>query len=110
MTSSKLQYKKMTTEELVVLAQQDDFKALEELIKNEQKNVFATFSYLTNKRDEETNKIEEYIPYYHFSCFDKIVEYMKSYAKNNNLKLDRRFRFDMYKMIVFDLLTFQQSL
>ena len=30
MSSSKLQYKKMTLEELVVLAQQDDFKALEE--------------------------------------------------------------------------------
>ena len=39
MSSSKLQYKKMSLEELVVLAQQDDFKALEELIKNEQKSV-----------------------------------------------------------------------
>ncbi len=59
MTSSKLQYKKMTTEELVVLAQQDDFKALEELIKNEQKNVFATFSYLTNKRENVADLTQE---------------------------------------------------
>ena len=46
MTGSKLQYKKMQLEELVVLSQQNDFKALEELIKREQKNVFAAFTYL----------------------------------------------------------------
>lgn len=51
MSGSRLQYKKMSLEELVVLAQQDDFKALEELIKREQKNVFASFSYLTQKRE-----------------------------------------------------------
>ena len=41
MSDSKLQYKKMSLEELVVLSQQNDLKALEELIKREQKNVFA---------------------------------------------------------------------
>lgn len=46
MSANKLQYRKMTLEELVVLSQQNDFKALEELIRREQKNVFATFSYL----------------------------------------------------------------
>ena len=59
MTSSKLQYKKMTIEELVVLAQQDDFRALEELIKNEQKNIFATFSYLTQKRENVAELTQE---------------------------------------------------
>ncbi len=44
-----LQYKKMSLEELVVLSQQDDFKALEELIRREQKNVYAAFSYLNPK-------------------------------------------------------------
>ena len=39
MSANKLQYKKMTTEELVVLSQQNNFKALEELIRREQKNV-----------------------------------------------------------------------
>ena len=52
MSCNKLQYKKMALEELVVLAQQNDFKALEELIRREQKNVFAAFSYLCKRREE----------------------------------------------------------
>lgn len=51
MSGNKLQYKKMPLEELVVLSQQNDYKALEELIKREQKNVFAAFSYLCKKRE-----------------------------------------------------------
>ena len=46
-----LQYKKMSLEELVPLAQRQDIKALEELIKREQKNVFTAFSYLCKKRE-----------------------------------------------------------
>lgn len=49
----------MSLEELVVLAQQDDFKALEELIRNEQKNIFATFSYLTKKRENVADLTQE---------------------------------------------------
>ncbi|CCY25319.1 rNA polymerase sigma-24 subunit [Brachyspira sp. CAG:484] len=59
MSSNKLQYRKMTLEELVVLSQQNDFKAMEELIKREQKNVFATFSYLTNKRENVADLTQE---------------------------------------------------
>lgn len=59
MSSNKLQYRKMTMEELVVLSQQNDFKAMEELIKREQKNVFATFSYLTNKRENVADLTQE---------------------------------------------------
>ena len=44
--SEKLTYKKMNTDELVLLSQQADFKALEELIKKVQKDVFATLSYM----------------------------------------------------------------
>lgn len=51
MSGNKVQYKKMSLEELVVLSQQDDFKALEELIRREQKNVFAAFTYLAPKRE-----------------------------------------------------------
>lgn len=36
----------MNIEELIVLSQQDDFKALEELIRKIQKDVFATLSYM----------------------------------------------------------------
>ena len=59
MSSAKLQYKKMTLEELVVLAQQDDFKALEELIRQEQKSIFATFSYLAKKRENIADLTQE---------------------------------------------------
>lgn len=41
-------YKKLTTEELVVLSQQEDIKALEELIKRIQQDVYATLSYMLN--------------------------------------------------------------
>lgn len=56
---SRLQYKKMPLEEIVVLSQQDDFKALEELIRREQKNVFATFSYLSKKRENIADLTQE---------------------------------------------------
>lgn len=42
----KTYYRKIKTEELVELAKQGDLKALEELIKKVQKDVFATLSYL----------------------------------------------------------------
>ena len=51
MRLGKLQYKKMPLDELVILAQKSDYKALEELIKREQKSVFATFAYLHKKND-----------------------------------------------------------
>lgn len=54
-----MQYKKMSLEELVVLSQQDDFKALEELIKREQKNVYAAFSYLDPKRENVSDLTQE---------------------------------------------------
>lgn len=59
MSANKLQYRKMTLEELVVLSQQNDFKALEELIRRVQKNVFATFSYLTKKRENVADLTQE---------------------------------------------------
>lgn len=52
-------YKKMSLEELVVLSQQDDFKALEELIKREQKNVYASFSYLSSKAENVSDLTQE---------------------------------------------------
>ncbi len=55
----KLQYKKMSTEELVVLSQQNDLKALEELIRREQKNIFTTFSYLSKKRENIADLTQE---------------------------------------------------
>lgn len=47
----KFTYKKMTSDKLVELAQQDDFKALSELIKKVQKDVFATLSYMLKSNE-----------------------------------------------------------
>ncbi len=51
MSDNKLLYKKMNLEELVVLSQQEDFRALEELIKRVQSDVFATLSYLLKNNE-----------------------------------------------------------
>ena len=59
MSGTRLQYKKMPLEELVVLSQQNDFKALEELIRREQKNVFASFSYLSQKGENVSDLTQE---------------------------------------------------
>lgn len=59
MSGNKLQYKKMPLEELVVLSQQNDFKALEEIIKREQKNVFAAFSYLSRGKENVSDLTQE---------------------------------------------------
>ena len=56
---SKLFYKKIPLEELVILSQKSDYRALEELIKREQKNIFATFSYLTKKRENIADLTQE---------------------------------------------------
>lgn len=44
-------YKKMPLEELIVLSQQEDLKALEELIKKIQHEVYATLSYMVNNNE-----------------------------------------------------------
>ncbi len=59
MPENKIQYKKIRIEELVVLSQQDDFKALEELIRREQKNVYAAFSYLNPKQENVSDLTQE---------------------------------------------------
>lgn len=59
MPGSKLQYKKMSLEELIVLSQQNDYKALEELIRREQKNVFAAFAYLCKKQENIADLTQE---------------------------------------------------
>lgn len=53
------QYKKIPEYDLIVLAQNNDFKALEELIKRVQRNVFAAFSYLIKKRENIADLTQE---------------------------------------------------
>jgi RNA polymerase sigma-70 factor (ECF subfamily) len=57
--SGKLCYKKIPLEELVILSQKKDYKALEELIRREQKNIFATFTYLSKKRENIADLTQE---------------------------------------------------
>lgn len=57
--SGKLFYKKIPLEELVILSQKNDYRALEELIKREQKNIFATFVYLSKSRDNVSDLTQE---------------------------------------------------
>ncbi len=59
MPESKLLYKKMPIEELVVLSQQEDYKALETLIKRIQKDVFATLAYMKNNNDTISDLTQE---------------------------------------------------
>ena len=44
-------YKKMNRAQLVEMAQQEDFKALEELIRKVQKDIFATLSYMLKSNE-----------------------------------------------------------
>lgn len=57
--SGKLFYKKIPLDELIILSQKNDYKALEELIKREQKNIFATFAYLSKKRENVADLTQE---------------------------------------------------
>lgn len=76
--SEKLVYKKMNTDELVALSQQEDFKALEELIRKVQKDVFATLSYMLKSNE---------------SLYDLTQEVLLKLARNiNNLHNPKCFR------------------
>jgi RNA polymerase sigma-70 factor (ECF subfamily) len=59
MTENKLLYKKMPIEELVVLSQKEDIKALEELIRKIQSDVYATISYLLKNNDNLSDLTQE---------------------------------------------------
>lgn len=49
--TDKLTYKKMNIPELVILSQKEDYKALEELIRKIQKDVFATLTYMMKSNE-----------------------------------------------------------
>lgn len=74
----KLSYKKMPREELITHAQQDDFKALEELIRREQKNIYTTLMYLSGNKDNVYDLTQE--------TLFKIAKNIKSLANPKNFK------------------------
>lgn len=59
MSNINLTYKKLSLEEIIILSQKNDFKALEELIKREQKNVYATFAYLCHNCENVSDLTQE---------------------------------------------------
>ena len=59
MSDNKILYKKLSTSELVVFSQQDDFKALEELLRREQGHIYASFCYLSGEKDMMTDLTQE---------------------------------------------------
>ncbi len=56
---SKRKYKEMNLYDLICSAQEDDYDALEELIRREQKNVFASFCYLGAQRENLSDLTQE---------------------------------------------------
>ena len=56
---SKSKYKKRDIYTLIIMAQHGESKALEELVRRVQKNIFAMFSYLTDKRQDIADLTQE---------------------------------------------------
>ena len=55
----KSNYKKKDIFYIILQAQKNDIKALEELIKRVQRHVFAMFSHLTGKREDVSDLTQE---------------------------------------------------
>lgn len=56
---AKQLYKNMSLQELIIHAQNDDFEALEELLRSQQKDIFAIFMYLSNNRQDVADLTQE---------------------------------------------------
>ena len=56
---SKVSYKKMDINALISLAQTGNIRALEELVRRVQKDIFAMFLHLTSKREEVADLTQE---------------------------------------------------
>ena len=54
-----IDYKKSDINSIIKMAQNNDIKALEELIRRIQKNVFTMFSYLADKRQDVADLTQE---------------------------------------------------
>lgn len=55
----KKQYKSKSLEELIHLAQQDDLDAVEEIVKRNQENIYASFYYLSNDCEDLLDLTQE---------------------------------------------------
>lgn len=74
----KQSYKTYPLEMLVKLAQEDDIQAVEELIKREQKNIYATLYYLNNSTEDVLDYTQEIL--------FKMIKNLKNLKKPNAFK------------------------
>lgn len=105
----KKQHKNLSREELIKLAQQDNFQALEELIKREEKNAYAMFLYLNPNKEDVCDLAQEALlrmaknikklkdPKKFGSWFNQIITHLfyddirKKYKKPSIISIDELF-------------------
>lgn len=75
---SKSNYKKYSIKELVVLAQENDSKAMEILIRKIQNNIYAIFSHLVYKKEDISDLTQE--------TLIRLAKNLKSLKDVNNFK------------------------
>ena len=102
---SKSRYKKRDINTLILFAQKGDTKALEELIRRVQKNIFTMFSYLTDKRHDIADLTQEALlkmaknikylkdtdrfkPWLNQIVTNIFYDYVKRHARHSKLELD----------------------
>ncbi len=102
---SKSKYKKRDIYTLIKFAQADDTKALEELIRRIQRNIFTMFSYLTDKRQDIADLTQEVLlkmaknikslkdisrfrPWLNQIVTNCFYDYVKKHAKYEKIELD----------------------
>ncbi len=98
-------YKKKDTTTLIKCAQLGDNKAIEELIRRVQKNVFTMFSYLTDKRHDiadltqealfkmakninSLKNIDKFKPWLNQIVTNTFYDYIKKNAKNKDIEVN----------------------
>ena len=102
---AKSVYKRKDIDTLIIYAQRGDTKALEEIIKRVQKNIFTMFSYLTDKRQDIADLTQEALlkmarninsikePKFFKAWLNQIVtnifyDYIKKHAKDKKIDID----------------------
>ena len=102
---SKIGYKKRDINSLIVFAQKGDIKALEELIRREQKDIFTIFNYLTSKRQDVADLTQEvllklaknitklknhkkYKTWLNQIITNTFYDFIKKHSKDKNIGLD----------------------
>ena len=102
---AKSVYKRKDIDTLIIYAQRGDTKALEEIIKRVQKNIFTMFSYLTDKRQDIADLTQEALlkmarninsikePKFFKAWLNQIVtnifyDYIKKHARDKKIDID----------------------